>query len=168
MTTQTLGGARNAPWPVTVPLPSGTPPGIPGGLTMTPKELVDESAIQNVVSRNAASLLRTITLPAYQVLVTSTPTPHINKPPYRISQWPLNESGRRGAEVWGWRGERMTGLILDTWKNGWIYLKGGVRTDTGLSTLEMMHGPTNLGLSLRGGSLKGRSWEDNQTVWPHT
>jgi len=46
---------------------------------MTPMELVDESAIQNVASRNPASLLRTITLPVYQVLVTSTPTPHINK-----------------------------------------------------------------------------------------
>ncbi len=56
--------------------------------------------------------------------------------------------GGGGAEVWGWRGERMTGLILDTWKTGWIFLKGGVnlsRTVTGLRTLEMMNGPNEFG-----------------------
>ncbi len=46
---------------------------------------------------NPASLLRTIPLPVYQVLITSAPTPNVNEPPHRIGWRPLNESGR-------WRG----------------------------------------------------------------
>ncbi len=125
MTTQMAGGARNAPWPVTVPLPSGTPPGVPGGLTMTPMELVDESAIQNVASRNPASLLRTITLPVYQVLVASTPTPHINKSPYRIGRRPLDESGRRGGRGLGLKGRANDGFDLRYMKNRVNVLKRG-------------------------------------------
>ncbi len=51
--------------------------------------------VQNVMSRNPASLLRTITLPVYQVLVTSAPMPHINEPLHRIGWRSLDESGRR-------------------------------------------------------------------------
>ncbi len=117
MTTQMAGGARNVPWPVTVPLPSG--------LTMTPMELVDESAIQNVASRKPASLLRTITLPVYQVLVASTPTPHINKSPYHIGRRPLDESGRRGGRGLGLKGRANDGFDLRYMKNRVNVLKRG-------------------------------------------
>ncbi len=106
--------------------PSGTPPGVPGGLTTTPMELVDESAIQNVASRNPASLLRTITLPVYQVLVTSTPTPHINKSSYRIGRRPLDESGRRGGRGLGLKGRANDGFDLRYMKNRVnVFKRGG-------------------------------------------
>ncbi len=92
---------------------------------MTPMELVDESAIQNVASRNPASLLRTITLPVYQVLVTSTPTPHINKSPYRIGRRPLDESGRRGGRGLGLKGKANDGFDLRYMKNLVNVLKRG-------------------------------------------
>lgn len=69
---------------------------------MTLIKLINESAIQNIASRNPASLLRTITLPVYQILMTSTPTPHINEPPYCIGWRPLDEPRRRrgrGQEI---------------------------------------------------------------------
>ncbi len=127
---------------------------------MTPMELVDESAIQNVASRNPASLLRTITLPVYQVLVTSTPTPHINKSPYPICRRPLDESGRRGGRGLGLKGRANDGFDLRYMKNRVnVFKRGGLFEShlQGLSTLEMMNGPTNLGPSLRERSLKGRS-----------
>ncbi len=133
---------------------------------MTLMKLINESAVQNVASWNPASLLRTITLPVYQILVTSTPTPHIDELPHCIRWRPSMSLGGGEAEVRGWRGERKTGLILETWKTGWIFLNCVVhlsRTVTGLSTLAMINGPTNLGPSLREGSLKLMSLEDNQT-----
>ncbi len=45
---------------MTESLPSGMPPGLSRRLTMTPMELVYESAIQYITSRNPASLLRTM------------------------------------------------------------------------------------------------------------
>ncbi len=86
---RTTSGAEKAPWTVTVP---PTP-----GLTMMLMELINESAVQNVASRNPASLLQTITLPVYQVLITSASTPHINEPQHRIGWRHFDEFG-------GWRG----------------------------------------------------------------
>ncbi len=77
-------GAEKAPWTVTVPPTRG--------LTMTLMELINESTVQNVVSRNPAYLLRTITLTVYQVLITSDFMHHINELPYRIGWWPFDES----------------------------------------------------------------------------
>ncbi len=103
-----------------VPLPES------GGFTMTPMELVDESAIQNVASRNPASLLRTITLPVYQVLVTSIPTPHINKSPYCIGRRPLDESGRWGGRGLGLKGRANDGFDLRYMKNRVnVFKRGG-------------------------------------------
>ncbi len=93
---------------------------------MTPMELVDESAIQNVASRNPASLLRTITLPVYQVLVTSTPTPHFNKLLYRIGRRSLDESGRRGGRGLGLKGRANDGFDLRYMKNRVnVFKRGG-------------------------------------------
>jgi len=64
---------------------------------MMPMELGYEGAIQYIAGRNPASLLRTETLPVYQILVTPTPAPHIKESSYGVSRQPLNESGRR----WG-------------------------------------------------------------------
>ncbi len=60
---------------MTESLPSGMPPGISRRLTMTLMELVYESAIQYIASRNPASRLRTKTFPVSQILVKPTPTP---------------------------------------------------------------------------------------------
>ncbi len=95
---------------MTESLPTGMPPGISRRLTMTPMELVYESAIQYVASRNPASLLRTITLPVYQILVASTPSPHINEPSYRVGRQPLDESGRRRGRGLGLEGGANDGL----------------------------------------------------------
>ncbi len=81
---------------MTESLPSGMSPGISGRVTMTPMELVYESAIQYVTSRNPASLLQTITRPVYQILVTPTPPPHIKELSYSVDRQPLDESGRSG------------------------------------------------------------------------
>lgn len=92
---------------------------------MTPMELVNESAIQNVTSRNPASLLRTIALPVYQVLITSTPPSHIKEPPYRISRRPLNESRRRRDRGLGLKGGANDGLYLRDMKHRVDILKLG-------------------------------------------
>ncbi len=151
---------------MTESLPSGMPPGISRRLTMTPMELGYEGAIQYIAGRNPASLLRTKTLPVYQILVAPTPAPHIKESSYGVGRQPLNESGRR----WG------RGLGLERGANNGLdsryvkyrinsFKKGGSlsRTVTGLSTLVTTYGPMNLGPSLRAGSLRGMSRVDNQT-----
>ncbi len=89
------GEPRRHPEPWQYTPTSGTPLGVPRGLTMTLMELVNESVVQNVASWNPASLLRTIPLPVYQVLITSAPTPNVNEPLHGIGCRPLDESGRR-------------------------------------------------------------------------
>ncbi len=80
-------------------------------------ELIDESSVQNVASRNPASFLRTITLPVYQVLVTSAPTPHINEQPHRIGCRSLDESGRRRGGDQGLDGGAKDGVDLGNMEN---------------------------------------------------
>ncbi len=79
--------------------------------------------------------------------------------------------GGVGEEPTAWRGERNTGLTLDTWKTGWTRpsVWGSLsRTATGLRTLVMRYGPMNLGASLREGTRRGRSLVESHTFWPHT
>ncbi len=78
-------------------------------------ELINESTVQNVASRNPTSLLRTITLPVYQVLITSASTPHINEPPHRIGWRSFDESGRRRGGDQGLKESERWAL---SWKQG--------------------------------------------------
>ncbi len=95
---------------MTESLPSGMPPGISRRLTMTLMELVYESAIQYIASRNPASRLRTKTFPVSQILVKPTPTPHIKKSSYGVGRQPLDESGRRRGRGLGLEGGANDGL----------------------------------------------------------
>ncbi len=90
---------------------------------MTLMELINESAVQNVASWNPASLLRTITLPVYQLLITPAPTPHINEPPHRIGWQPLNESGGRSGRDQGLKGGAKDGLYLGNMENRVDFIK---------------------------------------------
>ncbi len=90
---------------------------------MTLMELINESAVQNVASWNPASLLRTITLPVYQLLITPAPTPHINEPPHRIGWQPLNESGGRRGRDQGLKGGANDGLYLGNMENRVDFIK---------------------------------------------
>ncbi len=92
---------------------------------MTLMELINESAVQNVTIWNPASLLQTITLPVYQALITSAPTPNINEPPHRIGWRPLDESGRRRGRDQGLKRGAKDGLYLRNMENRVDFIKLG-------------------------------------------
>ncbi len=85
-TIQTARGAEKAPWTMIVPPTSGTPPGVPGGLSITLMKLINKSTVQN--------------------------GPHINEPPHRIGWRPLYESRRQRGRYQALEGGAKDGSFL--------------------------------------------------------
>ncbi len=96
-TIQTARGAEKAPWTMTVPPTSGTPPGVPGGLSITLMKLINKSTVQN--------------------------GPHINEPPHRIGWRPLYESRRQRGRYQALEGGAKDGSFLGNMENPADFLK---------------------------------------------
>ncbi|KAL0147263.1 hypothetical protein M9458_057429, partial [Cirrhinus mrigala] len=62
--------------------------------------IIDKGVIQDVSGRYPTSLLRTVTFPVHQVLVSAPPPPRIQNTIDRIGGFPVYESRRWGNRGW--------------------------------------------------------------------
>ena len=76
----------------------------------------------------------------------------------------MNRGGGGGVAA-GTSGLSRNGLTLETWNVGWTLMDRGSLslTATGLTTLLMTKGPTNLGANFLDSTRSGRSLVDSQT-----